>query len=1040
VLDKKALDALGVPQIELAFFDDKEAVHEALTELPWHRVVKARSAGFSQTREEGLLEAVPAETRTIWLEAIAEEAAEAPFSRELLGTIKEMPIFASMDENGRGDGSGGAVMPLSKSKGDLYCMPLDGNVDEMLWKQVIQRQRDNRGKRVERDTLLRRPRTRILRNFFEALGVRELRLGGLLKTHTLPQYMALSRAERENVLSTIDANFEALREDPEMVDILERTPLVECSDGKLRCAKDLFDPRLKILARIFSNDWSMLPPTGTFRTDRWLSILSALGMKDAVTPEALLLCATQVEAMAATMAQERDDVNASWTVRDIAEDLTVFLVRNLEELYDVPMLTKLAKIAFVPAEIAFDVGSLRLVRFQECCLGKDRLVAWAVKPVLPSRLTPAAMAWPALGLESSVSISTVVENLARMSRMASSGAACPDAHVDLVESASRCFARLQQERSSLGRSALQRLQSMECIPVGRGGSFASPSRVFLVADSRVSPFIHQLPPEFGPVRSFLCDVLGVCDAPNEAYFEELLKELRQEYKACRLNPNELKAILRILAILADSRGSASALPTETSELADFGACLCADDASIATKLRAAGCTDHFLLHPSVPRHVHEALKVPLLSTAILEQRSKIKLATDAELDGFSSSSNSTINVRERIRKAQDALRSESVYKLVQQYVCCGDAERAMPNLSGMKLLPASVLETRLVWRKSGKAITGATGEHMASFADEADSCIWLSLSDIVAGSSLITMVAYAFAHVVQRRGAGRGDLSRDAMILRCILHSEMNGADPHRSLAGLGVSAGDVATIMARRGRPGVPVFSMDSPLLSHDPAHRFCVGEICAVSIPKEGGDVLVYAIVEKLVSVEQITGISTLQVALGNRIDNVASTDVFSFGKTQGTTSSSSSKSRRAHAKAPSPSPSPLVNQSLQPEENQRVQSMQPDDAIRALNRVLRKANVGLDAEPEKLLAKNLSLQTQLRERELQANEMREELHHLTERVKTFADANLCKICFTNIVDRILVPSAKAVCQSCVGNLRGKCPFTRQRIEQVLIFSPEM
>ena len=563
----------------------------------------------------------------------------------------------------------------------------------------------------------------------------------------------------------------------------------------------------------------------------------------------------------------------------------------------------------------------------------------------------------------------------------------------------------------------------------------SPLLAGLPCSRQQSILIHQLPPEFGPVRSFLCDVLGVCDAPNEAYFEELLKELRQEYKGCRLNPNELKAILRILAILADSSGSASALPTETSELADFGACLCADDVSIATKLRAAECTDRFLLHPSVPRHVHEALKVPLLSTAILEQRSNIKLVTDAELDGFSSSSNSNINVRELIRKAQDALNSESVYKLVQQYVCCGDAERAMPNLSGMKLVPASVLETRLVWRKSAKAITGATGS------------TWLRLQmrrAVVFGfpSAILWRIipdnngCVRSARVVQRRAVGRGDFSRDAMILRCILQSEMNGADAHRSLAGLGVSAGDVATIMARRGRPGVPVLSMDSPLLSHDPAHRFCVGEICAVSIPKEGGDVLVYAIVEKLVSVEQITGISTLQVALGNRIDNVASTDVFSFGKTQSATSSSSSKSRRAHAKAPSPQ----VKQSLQPEENQRVQSMLPDDAIRALNRVLRKANVGLDAEPEKSLAKNLSLQSQLRERELQANEMREELHHLTERVKTFADANLCKICFTNIVDRILVPSAKAVCQSCVGNLRGKCPFTRQRIEQVLIFSPEM
>ena len=54
--------------------------------------------------------------------------------------------------------------------------------------------------------------------------------------------------------------------------------------------KGSFDPRLKILARIFR--MTEHASTGTFRTDRWLSILSDLGMKDAVTPT-LLLCATQ---------------------------------------------------------------------------------------------------------------------------------------------------------------------------------------------------------------------------------------------------------------------------------------------------------------------------------------------------------------------------------------------------------------------------------------------------------------------------------------------------------------------------------------------------------------------------------------------------------------------------------------------------------------------------------------------------------------------------------------------------------------------------
>ena len=145
------------------------------------------------------------------------------------------------------------------------------------------------------------------------------------------------------------------------------------------------------------------------------------------------------------------------------------------------LLTKLAKIAFVPAEIASDVGSLARP-ISGVLPSKDRLVAWAVKPVLPSRLTPAAMAWPALGVESSVSISTVVENLARMSRMASSGAGAGG--TSRPGESARCFARCNKAIQPWEERAA-RLQSMGH-SVGRGGSFASPSRVFLVADSRVS--------------------------------------------------------------------------------------------------------------------------------------------------------------------------------------------------------------------------------------------------------------------------------------------------------------------------------------------------------------------------------------------------------------------------------------------------------------------------------------------------------------------------------------------------------------------------
>lgn len=182
-----------------------------------------------------------------------------------------------------------------------------------------------------------------------------------------------------------------------------------------------------------------------------------------------------------------------------------------------------------------------------------------------------------------------------------------------------------------------------------------PSRVFFRLSEDLSPFMHEIPRCFGAVESLLKQ-LGCKETPLMADYASFLRDLTKETTAQGpqpLNPNELKAVLSIIGILAqqmeetkdsvdesrlESTGSPSqalvdlCLPDEESRMRPAMNCMVSDDPWL--KIRSAPLANAqqlYFLHPLLDCHLASAvLKVPQCSKVIEEL-----LHSDMEADEHS---------------------------------------------------------------------------------------------------------------------------------------------------------------------------------------------------------------------------------------------------------------------------------------------------------------------------------------------------------------------------------------------------------------------
>ena len=137
-------------------------------------------------------------------------------------------------------------------------------------------------------------------------------------------------------------------EDAGFVDSLRELPFVPVSSGALRCAEQLFHPRVSEAAELL--DGAEVFPSGAFASAEVLSVLERLGMRVTVTRSAVLRSARSIEALASE--GTRDNARAR------AQRLLSFVNYKLDHLpvdegapslaEDTEFLSELKRIVWLP--------------------------------------------------------------------------------------------------------------------------------------------------------------------------------------------------------------------------------------------------------------------------------------------------------------------------------------------------------------------------------------------------------------------------------------------------------------------------------------------------------------------------------------------------------------------------------------------------------------------------------------------------------------------------------------------------------------------
>jgi hypothetical protein len=208
------------------------------------------------------------------------------------------------------------------------------------------------------------------------------------------------------------------------------------------------------------------------------------------------------------------------------------------------------------------------------------------------------------------------------------------------------------------REALQ--TGLHCVPVGI--VLAKPTRMFFRLAEDLSPFMHEVPRNFGACEEFLKKCLGIREAPDIADYKQFLQELANECKDNALNPNELRAVLTIIRTIVeimsndvaatddDSRrlrkltgnnpGSSSKasggifIPDQNSVMQDTRNCVLSDNVWLKSQAMAGLFNiGMHIAHPRISRQFAEKLGIPKLSSIVSERI--VENSLDLQAQGLS---------------------------------------------------------------------------------------------------------------------------------------------------------------------------------------------------------------------------------------------------------------------------------------------------------------------------------------------------------------------------------------------------------------------
>eukprot|EP01032_Pedospumella_encystans_P024388 gene24388-27584_t len=327
-------------------------------------------------------------------------------------------------------------------------------------------------------------------------------------------------------------------------------------------------------------------------------------------------------------------------------------------LQNKPYAASIGKIKFVPMKVPLTTEAGGYVTYKEEIGRFDMLLArthgtlaFTVMPIIDEDITPPQFYFSALGITGTPGVEIVLRHIRNLT---SNGDSLDrwNAPYTITGTFNAIFQFLSDQWKTLSPKVKESLSGINLVPVGH--LLIKPTRLFFRLAEDLSPFMHEIPRLYGAHEQFLKQI-GIKESPTVTDYVRFLSDLASECGDCYLNPNELRAVVAILQVIAtQSSDSAEQSPVEsespsdsnkltslkvksTTKTAELSMLYVPDEHSVmrpiaqclvndnewyrgnTTVLHHLHQTGLYLLHPSISTSVAENLHVDALTSVVSEQ-------------------------------------------------------------------------------------------------------------------------------------------------------------------------------------------------------------------------------------------------------------------------------------------------------------------------------------------------------------------------------------------------------------------------------------
>lgn len=565
---------------------------------------------------------------------------------------------------------------------------------------------------------------------FETLQVEKLSLDRLMRECILPNYRNwdefAQRTALEWIRSTLDVAVESLRRRGENYSNFQQqvrsTPLIRCTDGKLRPAIEVYRPGEQIVMDVLGGDAPLPDMTNTYATeqDLWIDFFDKLGISRNPRPQDLVDHAerlrqkcnqTSVSAVSAACLRLLYYIEDNW---DNLKAKTVRVANN-EILFNVALTNK----EWLPAEL--DARELakypgtqqvqlqqRLYRPEQLLLVQDANLAASQRPIVRLRRQPRAEIQQGLGFRP-VSLKEVLKHFDYLITTWERDSSTIDLQT-FKPAIGRVYSYFNDYlvKGNVDRVARdefkKRYSQRRCLWDGKG-KFWLPAHVFeknasSFGERRISLGEHRL---IGVYR-----LLGQRSSPVFQDYLDFVEEVKNDFPSQAISDEKevdciIKVLNRMARVIEDNPNhqlKPNFLLTEDTQLLEPSAVVMPDAPWYEDAVREMGVAK--LLHLQVDRRLADAAGSPSLLRTMKERPAK---------DGIVISSD--LGAKERATIWENHLRSLLFHHGLERLIRDeGKWDDTVPMnfgwLSTVKVKAASNIWTDLFWgaRKIAQHVEG----------------------------------------------------------------------------------------------------------------------------------------------------------------------------------------------------------------------------------------------------------------------------------------------------------------------------------------------